>query len=148
MGNTLTDQQIMQYKNETQFTPSQIKKIHKKFLALDVQNKGFVSSQDMIPILQNHRYSPLLINLISNKKNQQIDFVQLMHVLNQIQFGDKNQLFCKIIDQDKDGQIGIDDLASAISTLQPQCYSKSYEMADQLCSKPLSYTNFTDIILQ
>lgn len=44
------------------------------------------------------------------RKQQEIDFISLVRLLNAIQFGDKNLLLTKIIDQDKDGYIGTEDI--------------------------------------
>ncbi|CAD8044792.1 unnamed protein product [Paramecium primaurelia] len=150
MGNTqLTDQQILLYKNETQFTPAQIRRIHKKFQQLDTNNKGFVSATDFIKIIQHHKYSPLLIQQLIGRKQQEIDFIQLVRLLNAIQFGDKNTLLTRIMDQDRDGLIGTEDIQKTITVLNPSCFKNSYELAQQVVNdnEKLTYNKMIKLLI-
>ena len=116
MKGVLNNEDIQKLKTETDFKPKDIKKSHKKFIALDKDKKGYVSIEDIvnIPEIENNPLRYLIAQYMSNNdENEAISFEAYLTVIdifknNKIE--KQYKFMYDLFDFDKDGKISSEDM--------------------------------------
>ena len=110
-NSTLKNEDLQKIKEETDFNQKEIKKSHKKFVALDKDKKGFVSTNDLasIPEVENNplRYH-IAQHMSDNKENGAISFESFIKVIDIFKNNKTDEQFrfmYNLFDIDNDGKI-------------------------------------------
>ena len=112
----LTAANIQKLQTETDFKSKEIKKCHKRFMALDKDKKGFVSITDLASIhgIENNPLRFLIAQYISNNnENESINFETLIKFVDSFKNNKtdaKYDFMFKLFDFDKDGKISSEDM--------------------------------------
>ena len=115
-NSTLKNEDLQKIKEETDFNQKEIKKSHKKFVALDKDKKGFVSTNDLasIPEVENNplRYH-IAQHMSDNKENGAISFESFIKVIDIFKNNKTDEQFrfmYNLFDIDNDGKISRTDM--------------------------------------
>ena len=112
----LTNDDIKKLTTETDMKKGDIKKIHKKFVALDKEKKGYVTINDLVEIPEIEQ-NPLRFHIgqyLSNgNKNDAIGFeafIKLIDMFKNKKTEAQNKFMFNLFDFDKDGKISSEDM--------------------------------------
>ena len=112
----LTSDDIKKLTTETDIKKGDIKKIHKKFVALDKEKKGYVTINDLVEIPEIEQ-NPLRFHIgqyLSNgNKNDAIgfeSFLKLIDIFKNKKTDSQNKFMFNLFDFDKDGKISSEDM--------------------------------------
>jgi len=113
---SLTNDDIKKLTTETDMKKGDIKKIHKKFVALDKEKKGYVTINDLVEIPEIEQ-NPLRFHIgqyLSNgNKNDAIGFeafIKLIDMFKNKKTEAQNKFMFNLFDFDKDGKISSEDM--------------------------------------
>ena len=113
---SLTSDDIKKLTTETDMKKGDIKKIHKKFVALDKEKKGYVTINDLVEIPEIEQ-NPLRFHIgqyLSNgNKNDAIGFeafLKLIDMFKNKKTESQNKFMFNLFDFDKDGKISSEDM--------------------------------------
>ena len=145
-SNSLTNEDIQNIKKTTDFNQKEIKKSHKKFVALDKDKKGYVSINDLvsIPEIENN---PLRYHIAQymndNGENEEITFDSFISVIDMFKNNKTEEQFkflYGLFDFDKDGKISDMDMLINFKLLLGN--SLNEEQIKEIVNKTISeYSN-------
>jgi len=92
MGNkqVLSQTELVELCNETGFSPQEIKRIYKRFIALDTLKRGYITVQDLmtgVPEVENNPLAERLCKVFTSKGNgdnsssNQVDFKEFVKAM-------------------------------------------------------------------
>ena len=112
----LTQEDIQNLKKEIDLKTKDIKKIHKKFGALDKDEKGYVTITDLVKIPEIEQ-NPLRYHIAqymsNNSEKEAISFeafIKIIDVFKNNKTEEQYKLMFKLFDFDKDGKISSEDM--------------------------------------
>jgi Ca2+-binding EF-hand superfamily protein len=112
----LTNDDIKKLTTETDIKKGDIKKIHKKFVALDKEKKGYVTINDLVEIPEIEA-NPLRFHIgqyLSNGNKNDIigfeKFLKLIDIFMNKKTDDQTKFMFDLFDFDKDGKISSEDM--------------------------------------
>ena len=112
----LTQEDIQKLKKETDLKVKDIKKIHKKFGALDKDDKGYVNINDLVKIPEIEQ-NPLRYHIAqymsNNAEKEAISFeafIKIIDVFKNNKTEEQYKLMFALFDFDKDGKISSEDM--------------------------------------
>ena len=112
----LTQEDIQKLKKETDLKVKDIKKIHKKFGALDKDEKGYVTITDLVKIPEIEQ-NPLRYHIAqymsNNAEKEAISFeafIKIIDVFKNNKTEEQYKLMFALFDFDKDGKISSEDM--------------------------------------
>ena len=112
----LTQEDIQNLKKEIDLKTKDIKKIHKKFGALDKDEKGYVNINDLVKIPEIEQ-NPLRYHIAqymsNNSEKEAISFeafIKIIDVFKNNKTEEQYKLMFNLFDFDKDGKISSEDM--------------------------------------
>jgi len=157
----LTQKDVDEMERITNFTPSEIKKFHKRFRLLDKDRNGGIDEQEFmsIPGLSENPLVRRVIQIIDTDKSSSVDFQEFISALSIFSSKgnkeDKLRFAFKVYDVNEDGFISNEELFSVLQmmvgnnlndTQLQQIVDKTMIEADEDRDGKLSYEEFKKII--
>ena len=125
MGNkaTLDNQEAAELLRETNFTPKEIKRIHKRFVRLDIHGRGYVTIHDLatLPDVDKNPLGDRIWRILTKSGENSIDFKEFVKAL--ATFNDKGneeekiKFLFNIYDIDGDGFVTKEELFVILKSL-------------------------------
>ena len=109
----LTQEDIQKLKKETDLKTKDIRKIHKKFGALDKEKKGYVNINNLveIPEIEQNPLRYHIAQYMSNKsENEAISFEAFIDMFKNNKTEEQYKLMFHLFDFDGDGKISSEDM--------------------------------------
>ncbi len=112
----LTQEDIKNLKKEIDLKTKDIKKIHKKFGALDKDEKGYVTITDLvkIPEIEQNPLRYHIAQYMSNNAEKEVisfeAFIKIIDVFKNNKTEEQYKLMFNLFDFDKDGKISSEDM--------------------------------------
>jgi serine/threonine-protein phosphatase 2B regulatory subunit len=146
----LTQEDIQKLKKETDLKVKDIKKIHKKFGALDKDDKGYVNINDLvkIPEIEQNPLRYHIAQYMSNntEKEEAISFEAFIKIIDMFKNNkteEQYKLMFALFDFDKDGKISSEDMLINFKLLLGN--SLNEEQIVEIVNKTISeYSNDQD----
>ena len=132
MGNNLAieegDLQVLSQK--TRYSEDTIRGMHKKFVKLDKNEKGFVNLEDLNQVgdFKANQLNTLIAEQVAESTGDQVDFKHLLEVMSAFQYNDQDaklRFLFDMCDQSKQGKLRAVDLMAAFKLIQVDHYSES-----------------------
>ena len=145
----LTQEDIQKLKKETDLKTKDIRKIHKKFGALDKEKKGYVNINNLveIPEIEQNPLRYHIAQYMSNKsENEAISFEAFIKIIDMFKNNkteEQYKLMFALFDFDKDGKISSEDMLINFKLLLGN--SLNEEQIVEIVNKTISeYSNDQD----
>jgi len=121
-GTSLTTEEVNKLQNDTRFTGTQIKRVHKRFRRLDKSDKGYVTPIDFAKIseIEKSTLGDRVCSALSTPSGAEIDFKKFLQTLSDFNFDrpkDKIMFLFKVYDVNNDGYIDKSDLFTVMRSL-------------------------------
>ena len=153
----LTQEDIQNLKKEIDLKTKDIKKIHKKFGALDKDEKGYVNINDLVKIPEIEQ-NPLRYHIAqymsNNAEKEAISFeafIKIIDVFKNNKTEEQYKLMFNLFDFDKDGKISSEDMLINFKLLL--CNSLNEEQIIEIVNKTISeysddqqYINYEEFV--
>ena len=144
MGNnaTINNQEVAELSRETNFTPKEIKRIHKRFIKLDTHGRGYITIHDLatLPDVDKNPLGDRIWRVLAQTGENSIDFKAFVKAL--ATFNDKGnedekiKFLFKVYDIDGDGYIAKDELFVILKSLVGNSLSNA--QLEQISEKTIS----------
>ncbi|GKT34541.1 Calcineurin B protein like protein [Aduncisulcus paluster] len=120
---TLSEAELDELQHSTNFTPTEIRRLYKRFRKLDKDDSGAITTDEfmMIPELSMNPLAPRTIALFDTDHDDAVNFKEFIEALSVFSVRgakrEKLQFAFKIYDLDKDGYISNKDLFLVVKTM-------------------------------
>ena len=144
MGNkqSLDNKEAAELSRETNFTPKEIKRIHRRFVKLDIHGRGYITIHDLatLPDVDKNPLGDRIWRVLAQTGENAIDFKEFVKALSV--FNDKDneeeklKFLFKVYDIDGDGYVKKDELFVILKSLVGSSLNNS--QLEQISEKTIS----------
>ena len=144
MGNkaSLDNKEAAELSRETNFTPKEIKRIHRRFVKLDIHGRGYITIHDLatLPDVDKNPLGDRICRVLAQTGENSIDFKAFVKAL--ATFNDKGneeekiKFLFKVYDIDGDGYVTKDELFVILKSLVGNSLNNS--QLEQISEKTIS----------
>uniref|UniRef100_A0A2P2IDC6 Calcineurin B subunit n=1 Tax=Hirondellea gigas TaxID=1518452 RepID=A0A2P2IDC6_9CRUS len=158
---SISESDVQELKVQSNFTEEELKKLHRRFQKLDLNNNGTLSTSEFleIPALEQNPLVHRVISIFDDDESGEVDFREFINALSIFAGQDNHKeklIFAfKLYDVNKDGFISNGDLFTVLKTMVgdnlddlqlQQLVDRTILQADKDKDGKLSFVEFTEMV--